>query len=68
MQDIPMFTSEYGVASLFLKEVSYRGRAHIKISPAWNRINCWKSVFPSAGCAVRSGSTQRGMNICKSIL
>ena len=31
MQDIPMFTSEYGVASLFLKEVSYRGRAHIKI-------------------------------------
>ncbi len=31
MRDIPMFTTEYGVASLFLKEVPYRGRAHIKI-------------------------------------
>lgn len=31
MRDIPMFTTEYGVASLFLKEVTYRGRAHIKI-------------------------------------
>lgn len=26
-----MFTTEYGVASLFLKEIPYRGRAHIKI-------------------------------------
>lgn len=31
MQDIPMFTTEYGVASLFLREIPYRGRAHIKI-------------------------------------
>lgn len=31
MRDIPMFTGEYGVASLFLKEIPYRGRAHIKI-------------------------------------
>jgi GNAT superfamily N-acetyltransferase len=31
MQDMPMFTTEYGVASLFLREISYRGRAHIKI-------------------------------------
>lgn len=31
MNDIPMFTSEYGVASLFLREISYRGRAHIKL-------------------------------------
>ncbi len=31
MRDIPMFTSEYGVASLFLKEIPYRQRAHIKI-------------------------------------
>lgn len=31
MRDIPMFTSEYGVASLFLQEIPYRGRAHIKI-------------------------------------
>ena len=31
MKDIPMFTTEYGAASLFLKEIPYRGRAHIKI-------------------------------------
>lgn len=31
MKDIPMFTSEYGVASLFLREIPYRGRAHIKL-------------------------------------
>lgn len=31
MKNIPVFTSEYGVASLFLKEIPYRARAHIKI-------------------------------------
>ncbi len=31
MQDMPMFTTEFGVASLFLREIPYRGRAHIKI-------------------------------------
>lgn len=31
MQDFPMFTTEYGIASLFLREIPYRGRAHIKI-------------------------------------
>lgn len=31
MRDIPVFTSEYGAASLFLREIPYRGRAHIKI-------------------------------------
>ena len=31
MQDMPMFTSEYGVASLFLREIPYTKRAHIKI-------------------------------------
>lgn len=31
VNDIPIFTSEYGVASLFLREIPYRGRAHIKI-------------------------------------
>ena len=31
MKDIPVFTSEYGVASLFLREIPYRGRAHIKL-------------------------------------
>ncbi len=36
MRDIPMFTTEYGVASLFLKEIPYRGRAHIKIQSSLN--------------------------------
>lgn len=31
MRDFPMFTTEFGVASLFLREIAYRGRAHIKI-------------------------------------
>lgn len=31
VKDIPMFTTEYGVASLILKEISYRKRAYIKI-------------------------------------
>lgn len=36
MKDIPMFTTEYGVASLFLREIPYRGRAHIKIQSSLN--------------------------------
>ena len=31
MRDIPVFTTEYGAASLFLKEIPYRSRAHIKL-------------------------------------
>ena len=31
MKDIPVFDTEHGVASLFLREIPYRGRAHIKI-------------------------------------
>ena len=31
MKDIPIFDTENGVASLFLREIPYRGRAHIKI-------------------------------------
>ena len=31
MKDIPMFTTEFGVASLFLREIPSRQRAHIKI-------------------------------------
>ncbi len=31
MKDIPVFTTEYGAASLFLREIPYRGCAHIKI-------------------------------------
>ena len=31
MRDIPMFTTEYGVASLVLKEIPYQGAAYITI-------------------------------------
>ena len=31
MKDIPMFTTEYGVASLILKEIPYKATAYIKI-------------------------------------
>ena len=31
MKDIPVFDTAHGVASLFLREIPYRGRAHIKI-------------------------------------
>ena len=31
MRDIPMFTTEYGVASLVLKEIPYRQEAYICI-------------------------------------
>lgn len=34
MKDIPIFTTEYGVASLVLKEIPYRGRAYVKIRSA----------------------------------
>ena len=31
MKDIPMFTTEYGVASLILKEIPYKATAYIKV-------------------------------------
>lgn len=31
MNDFPAFTTEYGVASLILREIPYRGRAYIKV-------------------------------------
>ena len=34
MKDFPLFTTEYGVASLILKEVPYRGVAFIYIRQA----------------------------------
>ena len=31
MRDFPIFTTEYGVASLFLKEIPYKNEAYIRI-------------------------------------
>lgn len=35
MKDFPMFDTEYGIASLVLKEIPYRGIAYIMIREAW---------------------------------
>ena len=34
MRDIPIFTTEYGVASITLKEIPYKGEAYIRIQSA----------------------------------
>ena len=31
MRDIPLFTTEYGISSLVLKEIPYKGQAYIHI-------------------------------------
>ena len=31
MRDFPIFTTEFGVSSLILKEIPYRGEAYIRI-------------------------------------
>lgn len=31
MKDIPVFTTEYGIASLMLREIPYRGEAYIRV-------------------------------------
>ena len=31
MKDLPVFTTEYGVASLILREIAYQGKAYIKL-------------------------------------
>ena len=36
MKDIPVFNTENGVASLFLREIPYRKRAHIKLQSTQN--------------------------------
>ncbi len=36
MKDIPVYTTPDGVASLFLREIPYRKRAHIKIQSSMN--------------------------------
>ena len=37
MRDFPIFTTEYGVSSLFLKEIPYKMR-HISVSGMFRRV------------------------------
>lgn len=36
MKDIPMFTGQYGLASLILKEIAVSGRAYVLVRSVWN--------------------------------
>ena len=35
MRDFPIFDTEYGIASLFLKEIPYKNEAYIRIREVW---------------------------------
>jgi len=67
MRDIPVFTTQYGVASLVLKEIPYKKRAHITLQATRNRKSCWRSVCPSAAPAVRNGSMLQVMCVWRNI-
>ena len=38
MKDFPMFTTEFGIASLILREIPYRGEAFILIQDTQKQI------------------------------
>lgn len=42
MKDFPMFDTEYGIASLVLKEIPYKGIAYIILREAWDPENLLK--------------------------
>lgn len=42
MKDFPMFDTEYGIASLVLKEISYKGIAYIILREVWDPENLLK--------------------------
>ena len=31
MKDIPVFTTEFGIASLILRDIPYRGEAYVRV-------------------------------------
>ena len=68
MKDIPVFTTEYGVASLFLREIPYRSRAHIKIQSSQEPEKLLEECISFAECAAQNGSMRRDMSISNSIL
>ena len=56
MRDFPIFTTEFGVSSLILKEIPYRGEAYMRIRDVSEGFfnEHWRNVSLSAGCAVHS--------------
>ena len=59
MKDFPMFTTEFGIASLILREIPYRGEAFILIQDTQQPEN----VFPFAGYAARRKSMPAAMKL-----
>lgn len=57
MKDIPMFTTEYGVASLFLKEIPYRGIAYIRVQDV--QPGCLKQLIRECGEFCRAAGAER---------
>lgn len=53
MKDIPVFTTEYGVASLVLKEIPYQGTAYVILRDSLEPVNL---VEECAGFCVACGA------------
>lgn len=57
MKDIPMFTTEHGVASLFLKEIPYRGIAYIRVQDV--QPGCLAQLIRECGEFCRAAGAER---------
>lgn len=57
MKDIPIFPTEYGVASLFLKEIPYRGIAYIRVQDV--QPGCLKQLIEECGDFCRAAGAER---------
>lgn len=57
MKDIPIFTTEYGVASLIFKEIPYRGIAYVQIRDV--QPGCLSELVQECGCFCRMAGAER---------
>lgn len=57
MKDIPMFTTEYGVASLILKEIPYRGIAYVRIRTV--QLDALKQLLAECVSFCRAAGAER---------
>lgn len=57
MRDFPIFTTEYGVSSLFLKEIPYKKEAYIRIRDVQKAF--WKEHLVQCVCFCRMAGAER---------
>lgn len=57
MRDFPIFTTEYGVSSLFLKEIPYKKEAYIRIRDVQKAF--WKEHLAQCVCFCRMAGAER---------